>query len=146
MSWTSGAGQCLPYIRKVDSDVQERPLVGRMEPYAWKPPEFKCRIRVQKGRLPSLVHSQERDIPGRETVATSSPNSSSNARAVLGNPGGGFGRRELLVEDIIEFGNPTFVAHEVTHGVWFAVSALQTMELSATYQQCQRIPRGEHLR
>ena len=45
---------------------------------------------MQKSCLPSLVDSQERDIPGRETVATSGPDSASNAPTVPGNPGDGF--------------------------------------------------------
>jgi len=125
MSWMSGTSQCLPSIGKHDNDVQERPQVGRTEPCGWKPPEFKCRVGVQKSCLPSLMDSQERDIPGRETVATSSPHSSSNARTALGNPGDGFGGCELIVEDVIKFGNPTLVTHEVTHCIWFVVSALQ---------------------
>jgi len=125
MSWISGTGQCLPSIRKHDGNVQERPQVGRTEPCGWKPFEFECRVRVQKSCLPSLVDSQERDVPGRETVATSGPNSASNARTIPGNPGDGFGGCELLVEDVIEFGNPTLVAHEVAHSIWFVVSVLQ---------------------
>ena len=128
MSWTSGTGQCPPYIRKHDNDVQERPQVGRTEPCGWEPPEFKCRVRVQKSCLPCLVDSQERDIPGCETVATSGPNAASDASAVLGNPGDRFGGCELLVEDVVEFGNPTLVTHEVTHGIWFAVSTVQRTE------------------
>lgn len=110
-------------------------------------PEFKCRARVQKSCLPSLVDSQERDIPGRETIATGGPNSASNARTVPGNPGDGFGGCELLVKDVIEFGNPTLVTHEVTHSIWFVVSVpRRTRQISTTYQHCQRIPRGGHLR
>ena len=121
----SGAGQGLPSIRKYDNNVPERPQVDRTEPCGWKSPEFRCGVRVQKSCLPSLVNSQERDIPGRETATTSSPDSASNARTVPGNPGDGFGGCELLVEDVIEFGNPTLIAHEVTHSIWFVVSTLQ---------------------
>jgi hypothetical protein len=93
------------------------------------------------------MDGQERDIPSRESIATSGPDTPSDTPTVLDDPGGVLGGCELLVEDVIELGDPTFITQEVTHGIWFVVSALQrTRQLSAAYQHFQRIPRGVHLR
>ena len=63
------------------------------------------------------MNSQECDISCRISIASSGPNSTSNTAGVFDRPGGGLGGCEFLVEDVIELGNPTLIAHEVAHGV-----------------------------
>ena len=86
-------------------------------------------VNVKEGRgkvgSPSLVDSQERDVPSSKAIATSSSNSTSNAPAAINYPGNGLGGSELLVENVIELGDPTLITHEVTHGIWFAISKSQ---------------------
>lgn len=71
------------------------------------------------------MDGKESNVPSRVSVAASSPDSASNAPIALDNPRSRFGGRELFVEDIIELGNPTLIAHEVAHGIWSAISAIQ---------------------
>ena len=81
------------------------------------PLSVNARQGYMKVGLPSFVDSQEGNISSRESVATSSPDSASHALAALDNPRNGTGGCELLVEDVIELGNPTLVTHEVAHSV-----------------------------
>jgi len=124
MSWISGTGQHLRTFKSTTATYESGLGLVIWNHMAGNPLSAYFRMGCREVGLPSLVDGQECDISSRESVATSSPDSTTNAPIVPDNPGGGFGGRELLVENVIELGNPTLVAHEVTHSIWLVINAL----------------------